>query len=413
MNTIGKPVSSLEKLHKTIENSASKSGIDFGNTQIAFANKSDKELKKTAFLFRMMNYGAMVTFGSKIAHLGVKLRLPFVESIIKKTIFWQFCGGTTLLDSRDKIHRLYENKVLSVLDYGVEAKETEDDFNRTMVEILRAIEFASKEKGIPVVSTKLTGMARFGLLERISETDEPTEAELEEFNRIVKRVDSICNKAAEKGISVYIDSEETWIQAAIDRIANDMMRRYNKKSPIVFNTFQLYSTSRLDYLIYSHDMAKKEGWILGAKLVRGAYMIKERLRAERLGYPSPIHPNKAATDHAYNMALRFCIDNYERIACCNASHNQESNLLMADLIAEKNIPRDHQHMMFCQLLGMSDALTFNLAAAGYNVSKYMVYGPVQDVLPYLIRRTEENKSVAGEMGRELSFILQEVKRRGL
>jgi proline dehydrogenase len=413
METIGKPVASLDKLHKVIKDSIPANGLDFSNTQIAFANKTDNELKKTAFLFRSMNNGTLVKIGSKLAQLSVQLHLPFVESIIKKTIFWQFCGGVTLLDSKERIERLFENKVQSVLDYGVEAKETEEDFNRTMVEIMRAIDFASQNKGIPVVSTKITGMARFHLLERISESDAPTTEELEEFDRVIKRIDSICNKAAQKGIGVYIDSEETWIQPAIDRLANDMMRRYNTSAPIVFNTFQLYSTSRLKYLMDSCDVANREGFILGAKLVRGAYMEKERKRALEKGYPSPIHINKEATDHDYNLALRFCVDNYKSIACCNASHNQASNYLFAQLIDEKGIPRNHPHMMFCQLLGMSDAITFNLANAGFNVSKYMVYGPVRDVLPYLIRRTEENSSVAGEMGRELSFILREVKRRGL
>lgn len=403
----------LEKIAAAFKSSNEKSIIDFSNVENAFVDKSNAELKKTAWLYRLMNNPKLVSFGTKMASIAVKLRLPFFERIVKKTIFWQFCGGTTLLEAKGTIERLHRNKVFSVLDYGVEGKTREEDFNLTMNEILRGIEFSTQQPGILVVSTKITSMARFALLEKVSSGEALTSEEKEEFQNVVKRVDTLCHHASQKGVCLYIDAEETWIQAAIDKIANQMMKRYNQKKVVVYNTFQMYAVSRLPYLMSSFDRAQQESYLLGAKLVRGAYMEKERARAAEMGYPSPIHPNKEATDHAYNLGLRFCIDNYEKIACCNASHNADSNLLMANLIAEKGAPRNHPHFHFCQLYGMSDNLTFNLAHAGYLVGKYVVYGQVKDVLAYLIRRTQENTSLTGDLSRELKLITKEMKRRGL
>ncbi len=415
MKKEGKPVPSLDKLEKLAQafRATDSPVVDFTNTEIAFADKNHKELKKTAWLFKMMNNPTLVNIGSKLALLAVKLRLPFFETIVKNTIFQQFCGGTTLLESQGSIDRLHRNGVFSVLDYGVEGMEREEDFNLTMNENIRAIEFASRHPGISVISSKITGLARFGLLEKITQGGTLSEAEKKEYKNVLKRVDSIAYHAAQKGIGLYIDAEETWIQDAIDHIANQMMKRYNTEKIVVYNTFQLYRTDRLAYLMSSFDKAQKDGYLLGAKLVRGAYMDKERERAAEMGYPSPIQPSKEATDHDYNLALRFCLENYEKIACCNASHNAESNRLFAEWIASKNIPRNHPHLQFCQLYGMSDNITFNLANAGFNVGKYMVYGKVKDVIPYLIRRTKENTSITGDMSREYSFIVKEVKRRGI
>lgn len=344
---------------------------------------------------------------------GAKYWLPFFEKVVRKTIFWQFCGGTTLLDSQDTINRLYKNGVYSVLDYGAEGKETEEEFNKTMVEIIRAIEFASQNEAVPVVSVKITGLARFDLLDRVSNAANLTQQERKEYKNALKRIDSICHNAASKGISVFIDAEESWIQPAIDHLTNLMMKRYNQERVVVYNTFQLYRKDRLQYLMSSYDQSRKDGYLLGAKLVRGAYMEKERNRAAEKGYPTPIHANKQATDHDFNLAIRFCLDHFEHIALCNATHNLESNYLMARLIEEKKLPKNHPHLNFCQLYGMSDNITFNLAKAGYNVAKYVVYGPVKTVIPYLIRRTQENTSVTGEMSRELALITAEMKRRGL
>ena len=403
----------LEKIAKAFGEPVGEPAIDFSNTKIAFAGKNDEELKETQWLFKMMNNRHLVNIGSKLAMLGTKIPLPFFESTVKSTIFKQFCGGTTLLESLPAIEHLHELDVDSVLDYGAEAKESEEDFNRTMNENLRAIDFAATQPSVPVISTKITGLARFALLEKISSNETLTTEERGEFKNVLKRIDAICHHANEVGMSVFIDAEETWIQPAIDLLANRMMKRYNKGKVAVFNTFQMYRTDRLAYIAESFDLAKEQGYLLGAKLVRGAYLEKERNRAEEMGYPSPIQPNKAATDHDYNLGIQFCIENYEQIAVCNASHNAESNLRMAALISKKNLPKNHLHLQFCQLLGMSDNITFNLAKAGYNVAKYMVYGQVKEVIPYLIRRTQENTSMTGDLSRELTLVMKEVKRRGL
>ncbi|MEO1263626.1 MAG: proline dehydrogenase family protein [Bacteroidota bacterium] len=387
--------------------------IDFSNTEIAFADKSDKELKQSAWLFKFMNNPTLVNTGARLAMMAVKLRLPFFEYITKKTIFPQFCGGTTLLDSQKSIDRLYKFGVQSVLDYGAEGKESEEDFNFTMNENIRAIEFAAEQDSVPIISTKVTGLARFQILEKVSNSAELSPSEQEEYQNVLKRIDSICHKAARHKVGVFIDAEESWIQVALDRIANQMMKRYNTETAIVYNTFQLYRHDRLAYLMESFDRAKQEGYILGAKLVRGAYMDKERARAKEMGYPSPIQPSKKATDHDFDMAVRFCIENHRQLAACFATHNAQSTRLAAELIAEKNIEKNHKHLLFSQLYGMSDHLTFNLAQSGFNVSKYLVYGQVRDVVPYLIRRSQENSSVTGDMSRELGFIMREVKRRGL
>lgn len=386
---------------------------DFKNTEVAFAPKSNDELRKSARLFGLMNYHWLVGVGSKLGIAAIRLHLPFIESIVKKTIFEQFCGGTTLLESQSVIEKLYANNVYTILDYGVEAKETEEDFNHTMNEIIRAIEFASQTKGVAMVSTKITGMARFALLEAIQNGDTLTREMLSEYKNVLKRLDAICYIATQKNIAVFIDAEESWIQNTIDHLVNLMMKRYNQEKAVVYNTFQLYRKDRLQYLFDSFNRAQQEGYILGAKLVRGAYMDKERERAETRGYYSPIHANKAAVDDAYNTALRFCVDNYEKMASCNASHNAESNLLQAELMVERSIPHNHPHLFFSQLYGMSDNLTFNLGKAGFNAAKYVPYGPVREVVPYLIRRAQENTTMTGDMSREYQLVQTELRRRGL
>ena len=387
--------------------------LDFSNTEIAFSNKSDKELKRTAWLFSMMNKAWLVDTFSPLGLIAIRLRLPFVKPIIKATIFEQFVGGTTLLESQKAIEKLYENNTLSILDFGAEAKETEKDFNITMNENIRSIEFAYNHESVPVISTKITGLARFGLLESIQKGEPLSRETRLEYRNIIKRLDSICYVAHEKNVGVFFDAEESWIQDSIDHLVYLMMRRYNKDKVIVYSTFQMYRHDRLQFLIDLHAKAQEEGFMLGAKLVRGAYMDKERDRAEEMGYASPIHPNKQATDESYNMALRYCIKHYKELAICNATHNMESCLLFARLIHEQKLPKDHPHLNFCQLYGMSDHLTFNLANAGYNVAKYLVYGQIEDVIPYLIRRAKENASVTGDMSREYELVMKEVRRRGL
>lgn len=387
--------------------------IDFTNTEIAFSYLTDRELKKSAWLFGMMNRAWVVRFGNKLALWAVENGLPFAEQIVKSTVFQQFVGGTTLLDSQPNIDRLAKHNVLTILDYGVEGKERETDFNHTMNENIRAIEFASRSAHIPVVSTKVTGLARFGLLERIQSATTLTRDELSEYRNVLKRIDAICHHASKKGVSLYIDAEESWIQDTIDHLVWLMMKRYNRERVVVFNTFQLYRNDRLQFLIESYDRSREAGFLLGAKLVRGAYMNKERLRAAAKGYPDPINPDKNTTDDHYNTAIRFCLDHFEHIALSNASHNADSALLQAELMEKKGIPRDHPHTMCSQLYGMSDNLTFNLAKAGFRVGKYVPYGQVREVIPYLLRRAQENTSVTGDASRELKLIRTEVRRRGI
>lgn len=388
--------------------------IDLFNTKTAFAHLSDRQLKKTEWLFSMMNRPWLVKHGSNLALWAIENGVPPAGYVVKNTIFPQFVGGSTLLDSQPTIEMLGKYNTLTILDYGAEAKENELDFNHTMNENIRAIDFSSRSvTTVPVVSSKITGLARFGLLERIQSAQALSKDELIEYRNVLKRVDAICYHAASKNMSVFFDAEESWIQDAIDHLVWLMMRRYNKKRVVVYNTFQLYRKDRLQFLIDSYDRAQKAGFLLGAKLVRGAYMEKEGERAAAMGYENPINSSKHATDDMYNTALRFCLDHLDTMAVCNASHNAESNVMMVEIMERKGIPANHPHTLFSQLYGMSDNITFNLANAGYRVAKYVPYGQVRDVIPYLIRRAQENTSVTGDAGRELKLIRDEVKRRGL
>ncbi len=390
-----------------------KASIDFNNTAIAFSGKTDKQLKKMTRLFQLMNHTWLVNIGSKIGVAALNLNIPFVETTIKHTIFEQFCGGTTLLGCEPAINQLWDYRALTILDYGAEAKTSELDFNGTMNEMIRAIDFAEQNKSVPVISMKITGISRFGLLEKIQKGEALTEAEKTEFKNVNKRLDAICYAAHNKKVGVFVDAEESWIQDTIDFLVNKMMKRYNREQVIIYNTFQMYRHDRLQYLIDSYEEARKDGYLLGAKLVRGAYMEKERARAAELNLPSPIQPNKEASDNDYNTAIQFCVEHYEHIGSCNATHNANSCALQAKLIDQKKIKKNHPHLNFCQLYGMSDNLTFNLADAGYNVAKYVPYGPVHDVVPYLIRRAQENSAISGDMNREYRLLVREMKRRGL
>jgi proline dehydrogenase len=417
MKDHGKPVPTNQARTRAIAEAVSGQKLplelDFSDTRTAFAYKTDEELLKAAWLFGLMNKHWLVGLGSTIGLAAIKLRLPFVESVVKNTIFKQFCGGTTLLNSKPTIDKLYAFNVRTVLDYGAEGKETEEDFNRTMKEVIRAIEFGAQEEAVSITTVKVTGLARFGLLESLQAGEPFTPATRLEYKSVLKRLDAICHVAEKKNVGLFIDAEESWIQDSIDHLVTVMMRRYNRKRVIVFNTIQLYRHDRLQFLFDSYQLAKRGNYKLGMKLVRGAYMEKERERAAEKGYPSPIYPNKEATDDAYNTAVRFCVDHYEDMVSCNASHNAESMMLQAQLMHERGIPADHPNLSFSQLLGMSDHLSFNLAAKGFNVSKYMPYGPVRETVPYLIRRAQENSSVTGDMSREYKIVQAEIKRRGL
>ncbi|MEL6347310.1 MAG: proline dehydrogenase family protein [Myxococcota bacterium] len=384
--------------------------VSFENTTIAFARKSNEDLRKARWLFRLMGNSAVVDIGSHLARMALRVGLP-VTGLVKQTIYSQFCGGETLDESTPTIDDLAAYNVTTILDYGAEAKETEEDFDATVDEQLRAIRFADGNAAVPFISCKVTGYAAFELLEQLHRGDDLTNAQARAAERLRQRLDRICATAVDSDVAVYIDAEESWIQDGIDALVQDLMARYNQDKPVVFNTVQLYRHDRLAFLKRSFAHAREHGYILGVKLVRGAYMEKERDRAAQMGYPSPIHKDKASVDRDFDAALLFCLERIDRIAFCAATHNEDSCRILAEAVATQGIDPKHPHLQFAQLLGMSDHISFNLADAGYNAAKYVPYGPVREVVPYLIRRAEENRSVAGQMGRELSLIQQEIDRR--
>jgi len=386
--------------------------LSFDNTQVAFAGKSNRELRKAYWLFRVMNSHTVVDVGTHLTRIAFQIGLP-VKTLVKRTIYQQFCGGETLPETTPLVQRLAQNRVSTILDYGVEAKESEEEFDRNVQEQLRAIAFANGNPHVPYVSCKVTGYASFDLLEKMHAGQPLTPGEEAAVARLHERLNQIASAAATSDVALYIDAEESWIQDPIDALSEGLMQRFNREKPVIFNTAQLYRHDRLAYLQQAFGRAEEGGYIFGVKLVRGAYMEKERERARQLGYPSPIQPDKAATDRDYDLALQFCLQHFPRIAFCVATHNETSCLLAAQGALDHGADPKHPALHFAQLYGMSDHISFNLAKAGFNASKYVPYGPVRDVIPYLIRRAEENSSVAGQMGRELGLIRTEMKRRGL
>ncbi|MGN6618499.1 MAG: proline dehydrogenase family protein [Ilyomonas sp.] len=390
--------------------------LSFDNTQVAFAYKSDRELKGAKFLFSTMNYPWFSAMGVRLTPFLMKTGLP-IDGIIRRTIFKQFVGGETLEETARVGKILSDYNVQVILDYGVEGKEGEENFEEATKKFIQVINYAATQKNIPFISVKVTGLARFGLLQTLNEAPRlrsgihDHEFENQEWEKVRERMFRICATAAEKNIGVLIDAEESWIQDPIDRITMEMMEIFNKEKAIVYNTLQLYRHDRLDFLKLSHRIAQQQEFILGVKLVRGAYMEKERARAAQLKYPSPIQQDKSFTDGDYNEAVDYCLDNLDTIAVIIASHNEYSNLHAAELMDKKGIPHNHPHVHFSQLYGMSDNITFNLAKEGYSVSKYLPFGPIRDVIPYLMRRAQENSSINGQTSRELVLINKELKRR--
>jgi proline dehydrogenase len=390
--------------------------ISFDNTENAFAYKTDKELKGARFLFKTMEFPWFVQVGMRLTPFIMKTGLP-VHGIIRKTIFKQFVGGETLEETAEVGAVLGKYGVQVILDYGVEGKQGEENFDHATEEFIRVINYAATQTNIPFISVKITGLARFGLLQTLDEAPRlrsgihDHEAETAEWDRVRERMYTICETAAEKNIGVLVDAEESWIQDPVDRLTIEMMGIFNKNKVIVYNTIQLYRHDRLHFLKLSHRIARQHGFMLGVKLVRGAYMEKERARANDKGYTSPIQDNKAATDRDYDEAVDYCINNIEQVSVIVASHNEQTNLHAARLLDEKGISHNHQHIHFSQLYGMSDNITFNLAKEGFNVSKYLPFGPIRDVVPYLMRRAQENSSVSGQTGRELVLIKKELARR--
>lgn len=386
--------------------------LSFDNTAIAFEAKTDKALKKANFLFSNIGKPWLVKFGAVMTPIAFKLRLP-IKGIIKSTIFSQFCGGETLEEAATTALQLGNYHVGVALDYGVEAMEGEHSYDAAVPEFIRAIQYAATRPDIPFIAIKITGFARFELLEKVHRKEMLTASEEEEYTRVRNRVFAIAQAGARHNVSILVDAEESWIQDPVDALTDEMMSLFNKGKIIVYNTFQMYCHDRFPFLKVSFEKAVKNGYLLGAKLVRGAYMEKENKRAAENNYPTPIQPSKEATDKDYDAAVKFCIDHLDQLAVFIGTHNENSCMLAARMLHEKGLPHNHPHVSFSQLLGMSDNITFNLAHAGYNVSKYLPYGPVKEVMPYLIRRAQENTSIAGQMGRELALIRKEMKRRAM
>lgn len=385
--------------------------ISFDNTEIAFKYKSSKDLKRAYSLYKMVGKPWLVSFGKWVTPIAFKLRLP-INGIIRNTIFRQFCGGETIDGCDDTISTLYKYNVGTILDYSVEGKIEEDDFDATCDEIVATLTKAKGNLAIPFAVFKVTGISRHGLLEKLNNPEnELTELEKREFADVVKRVDRICKYAHDSGTPVFIDAEESWIQNTIDRLAESMMKKYNTDKAMVYNTLQMYRHDRLAYLEDELKVAKREGYKLGVKLVRGAYMEKERERAGVMGYASPIQPDKVSCDNDFNTALKILVQELEYCAFCCGTHNEESSLYLADLMEQYNVEKTDRRICFAQLLGMSDHISFNLAHYELLVSKYVPYGPIKEVMPYLLRRADENTSVAGHTGRELSLISKEWRRR--
>ncbi len=382
----------------------------FDNTKIAFSLKSDSELDRAYFLFKMISNEPLVRIGTAATNFALKAHLP-VEGLIRATVFDHFCGGVSEDDCIPVVDKMFEKGVSSVLDYSVEGKKNEANFDAAAEKILKIIRFADEKEAMPIVVYKPTGFGRFYLYQKKGEGKAFTSEEQEEWNRIVARYDKVCALAKERDVEVLIDGEESWMQDAADELCEDMMRKYNIGVPTVYNTLQTYRWDRLDYLKAMHERAKTGGYKIGFKIVRGAYMEKERERAEEKGYISPICENKKATDDTFNDCLRYCLSNLNEISVFIGTHNEYSCYLAMEMMDDLNIEKTDNNVWFGQLYGMSDHISFNLAAQGYNVAKYVPFGPVKDVMPYLIRRAEENTSVAGQTSRELNLLKKEKKRR--
>ena len=382
----------------------------FNDTQVAFALKTDTELERAYFLFKMIDNEPLVRIGTAVTNFALKAHLP-VESLIRVTVFDHFCGGTTEDDCLSVVDKMFTKGVSSVLDYSVEGKEEEEQFDAALQMTLKTIEFAKERKAIPFAVFKPTGLGRFYLYEKIGEKQPLTIEEQKEWNRVVARFDLICRTAHDKDVALLIDAEESWMQDAADELVTEMMRKYNKKKAIVFNTLQLYRWDRLDYLKKLHNQAKVEGFYIGMKIVRGAYMEKENNRAEEMGYPTPICESKLATDQNFDQTLNYMMDNLDMMSIFAGTHNEASSYKLIESMQNKGIAKNDIRIWFGQLYGMSDNISYNLAKYGFNVAKYLPFGPVRDVMPYLIRRAEENTSVAGQTSRELNLLKIERQRR--
>jgi|SRR5690554_172471 len=382
----------------------------FDNTEVAFSLKSNSELNRAYLLFKMISYEPLVKVGKALSNFAIKANLP-VEGIIRATVFDHFCGGISEKDCLPVIDAMYEKGVSSVLDFSVEGKELESFFDAAMQKTLEIIEFSEKKEAMPIAVFKPTGFGKPYLYEKKGEGKAFTTEEQEEWDRVVTKFDRVCKLAKEKDVEVLVDAEESWMQDAVDDLVTQMMQKYNTEKPIVYNTLQMYRHDRMPFIKKELEHAKAKGFYLGYKIVRGAYMEKENERSIKRNYPSPICESKAATDENFNEAAKFILDHLDYISLFAGTHNEASCYLIMELMKEKGIAIKDNRVWFGQLYGMSDHISFNLANLGYNVAKYVPFGPVKDVLPYLIRRAEENTSVAGQTGRELMLLTKERARR--
>lgn len=385
--------------------------ISFDNTEIAFQSKNDQDLNRAYWLFKIIGSPSIVKLGKWGTNFALSAGLP-VKGMIKATIFKQFCGGESITDCDRVIDLLGKYGIGTIMDYSVEGKTSEEDFDSTVEEIIATIERAKNNTNVPFAVFKVTGISRFGILEKANHNESAlSEIEAAELRSVYERINKICEAGFKANVPLFIDAEETWIQDTIDRLALEMMRKYNRNSAIVFNSLQMYRHDRLAFLKEQIELSKKENFQLGIKLVRGAYMEKERERAVQRGYPSPIQPDKKSSDRDFDHALELMVDNLDHLAFCAGTHNEQSCLYFTELLEKKGVDIADKRVYFAQLLGMSDHISYNLAFHGYNVAKYVPYGPVKEVMPYLLRRADENTSVAGQTSRELNLIIKERKRR--
>lgn len=382
----------------------------FEDTSTAFALKTDSELERAYFLFKMIANEPLVRMGTAMTNFAIKAHLP-VDGLIRATVFDHFCGGVNEADCMPVVDKMWGKSVCSVLDYSVEGKDDEDPLDHALAKTLDILDFVKQKDAIPFAVFKPTGYGRLALFQKIGEGKKLSEKEKKEWNRVVNRFEATCKKAHDLDVSLLIDAEESWMQDAADQLVEQMMRKYNKEKAIVFNTLQMYRWDRMDYLKDLYKKAKTDGFKIGVKAVRGAYLEKENLRAEEQGYKSPICRGKKTTDDNFDACINYVLDHLDTISLFAGTHNEESSYQLMQLLSDKEIANDDSRIWFGQLYGMSDHISFNLAAKGYNVAKYLPFGPVRDVMPYLIRRAEENTSVAGQTSRELSLLKKERKRR--
>ena len=386
--------------------------LSFDDTEVAFAHKSKADLKKAYRLFQAFSYPSLVNYGPSLANFALSIGIP-IKGLIKSTIFHQFCGGETIESSNPSALELYENGIGAILDYSVEGEGSNQSYEATFKELSRVIVEAANKPEYPFAVFKCSGIGEFSVLEKASNGTPLSTSQNEQLAQFKRKIGALCKLAADKQVKILVDAEESWIQEAVDEATYENVMLYNKENAVVYNTVQLYRKDRIQEIEAQIARAREKGYKLGFKLVRGAYMEKEGDRAKDMNYPSPIQDSKADTDNDYNRALQVCFENRDVVSICAGTHNEESSYLLANLIDSNNIDKSDDRFWFAQLYGMSDHISFNLAKAGYNVAKYLPYGPVKKVLPYLSRRAQENSSVKGQAGRELSLIMKEIKRRDL